>query len=116
MNNVMYLIVNTGLNMGRGKIAGQVGHGVVLSMEISDCKNVIDWRLKNNQTKIVLSVEDNSVLEDISKKLYEKNIKSVYVVDCGKTEIQEGSISVLAVEITDKDKLSPILKDYKLLV
>lgn len=90
-------IVNTDLEMGKGKIAGQVGHAVAALMypKIRD-QRVEDW-FWEDQVKIILKATDKQIEELENKLIEEANdiIKCGEVHDLGKTQIKEGARTVL---------------------
>lgn len=102
---VMYLIARTDLGMSSGKLAAQVGHGVQLAMRKAEQNNPFDddasalqrWEA-NDYPKIVLG-GDKRDFERMLKLAGESQAvgsRLVRVVDNGRTEIPEGSITVLA--------------------
>lgn len=113
----MYIFVNSDLNMGKGKIAAQVGHVVEMlthdilrghyekrgSPEIY--KNYMLWK-SSGARKIVLKA-DSKNMEELS------NIPSAHkVFDAGLTQIPSGSLTVVGFfpcNMVDE------FKEYKLL-
>lgn len=92
----IYLIVNSDLQMSIGKIASQTAHGMQYIMEYylkhdDKYKEYCDYKT-HGSTKIILKASEKKLLE-----LYNKYSNlSFLVMDAGKTEIQSGSITVLA--------------------
>lgn len=114
---VEYILVNKELNMGVGKIAGQVAHVQTiidnkvfelddkiyfLSEEILDedvmdirfakekelINNYYDWLYSGSQTKIILRAKEKDLLKAI-------DMGAVYVRDNGLTEIPSGSLTAV---------------------
>jgi|SRR5581483_2098156 len=93
----MYILVNTSLDMKKGKIAGQVGHVVeeIVSHHYENCledkEKMKVWKswIENHGTKIVLKCSQ-SVLEEM---LRDKNVESFIVKDAGRTQIPAGSLT-----------------------
>ena len=59
----------------------------------------------------------NQSIENIKKiynTLLNKHIKSTIVVDEGRTEVKENSVTALGVEVVDKEKVKEIFSEYKL--
>lgn len=114
---VMYLIVNNDLNMGKGKIAAQVGHAVQAIVEeilrkgyesnpVPDCYyRYMKW--KKHAAKIVLKATEKQLLELSSHPEARK------VIDDGQTQVPENSLTVLG--FFPNDKLGDLMKDLKLL-
>jgi PTH2 family peptidyl-tRNA hydrolase len=89
----MYILVNTSLDMKKGKIAGQVGHAVsrlIRRLEKNPNKEYKLW-LQTGETKIVKKATEKEM-----EALAEKYAKiSEIITDMGKTQIKEGSFTVL---------------------
>jgi len=103
----MYVFVNNDLKMGKGKIAGQVGHvvGVITEDIISayykhgdnkksqakkDYDNYQQWKNKDCYTKIILKATEKELME-----LIENEPKNRYILDAGRTQIAPGSLTVV---------------------
>lgn len=92
----IYLIVNSDLQMSMGKIASQTAHGMQYIMEYylkhdHKYKEYCDYKSEGS-TKIILKASEKKLLE-----LYHKYPDQCFLVmDAGKTELQPGSITVLA--------------------
>lgn len=114
----MYILVNTDLNMGKGKIAGQVGHVVgsitekILTKSFEsntvqeDYLRYIKWK-NDGGAKIILK----ATLEQITAFI--DHPESIYIMDQGRTQIPANSLTVLGFypSATLKEKL----KNFKLL-
>jgi PTH2 family peptidyl-tRNA hydrolase len=115
----MYVLVNNDLGMGKGKIAGQVGHVVgLLTEEIirksyesrkgaHDCYHrYMIWK-NTGHAKIILKATQEQILSLIGQP------ESIYILDAGRTQIAPDSLTVIGFypskELRDK------FKDYKLL-
>lgn len=134
---VEYILVNKELNMGVGKIAGQVAHvqtvidnkifeldGKIyfLSEEILDedimdtrfakekelINNYYDWLYSGSQTKIILRAKEKDLLKAI-------DMGAVYIRDNGLTEIPSGSLTVVGFFPQPKDNLVDFTKKFQLL-
>lgn len=115
---ILYVIINNDLNMGKGKIAAQVGHVIETIIEelvLAEVhgqkkKTFLDdyniWK-NNGRAKIVL--------KGSSSQLYElcKLDEARYIRDAGKTQVAEGSLTVVGF-FPSKNK-KDLLKDFKLL-
>lgn len=109
----MYFVVNHTLNMGKGKIGGQVGHAtekLIRRLEKSPTKNYSAWRSSGN-AKIVLKAKE-SELEDLIKK-HGKICE--YVIDAGKTQIAAGSLTVVGFIPLTSDEVPSEMKKMKLM-
>lgn len=90
----MYILVNSDLSMGKGKIAGQVGHVIShIIRKLENCKNKTSYNkwIRKGEPKIILKSTENEM-----EKLYEKYSSiSHKIYDMGKTQIKENSFTVL---------------------
>lgn len=134
---VEYILVNKELDMGVGKIAGQVAHVQTiidnkvfelddkiyfLSEEILDedvmdirfakekelINNYYDWLYSGSQTKIILRAKEKDLLKAI-------DMGAVYVRDNGLTEIPSGSLTAIGFFPQPKDNLVDFTKKFQLL-
>ncbi|KAI4459493.1 peptidyl-trna hydrolase 2 [Holotrichia oblita] len=95
----MVFIINSALNMGIGKIAAQVAHASLgLYRNLIHDRNMTEelgaWE-EYGEKKIVLKGTNDVHLQELQKLATEKNIHSYLVRDAGRTQIPEGSITVL---------------------
>lgn len=111
----MYFVVNKSLKMGKGKIAGQVGHGAAALTRRLERKVNINfeqalvyqtWTI-TGETKIVLTA-DESVLDELRSK-YPTITHAVH--DAGHTQIPANSFTVLAFLPLTHDQLPAELCD-----
>lgn len=134
---VEYILVNKELNMGVGKIAGQVAHvqtiidnkvfelddkiyflsEEILDEDIMDIRfakekelinNYYDWLYSGSQTKIILRAKEKDLLKAI-------DMGAVYVRDNGLTEIPSGSLTAVGFFPQPKDNLVDFTKKFQLL-
>ena len=115
---VLYVVINNDLNMGKGKIAAQVGHVIEdiieelvrAEMSSSKKKSFLDdykiWKY-NGRTKIVLKGTTKELQE-----LCEVD-GARYVRDAGKTQIEAGSLT--AVGFFPSKTKKELMKKFKLL-
>lgn len=115
---VMYIIVNNDLQMGKGKIAAQVGHVVMQIVEDiiikkfestkipNICKDYDVWK-NSGGAKIVLKATKEQLVTL-------KNMDNArFIIDAGKTQIEAGSLTVVG--FPPMKTLGNIMKDFKLL-
>ena len=131
----MYIFVNTTLGMGKGKIAGQVGHAAQY-VTAKILRTGFDHIVKNHLSKILDPTYNDSEVsppdeyerymkwESGSKKVIlkatqeellelQKLPESVSIYDAGRTQIAPNSLTVVAFYPTSK--LKDKFKDYALL-
>lgn len=120
--NKMFIIVNTTLKMGKGKIAGQVGHGVArmtrfMEQHRSNDETYQNW-VKELEFKIVLQA-DQEQMEQLAKSYSlitgNEEIFCIPVFDAGKTQIPSGSFTVLAFNPVAANQTPEELQKFKLL-
>ena len=109
----MYIIVNSSLKMGKGKIAAQVGHGVHKMTEYCLEHQKELWAKYKNSgiPKIVLKTSKDQLLKVIDKT---KNIFKSYVIDEGRTQIAINSLTAVAYIPLLKKDAPDIFKDKKI--
>lgn len=117
----MVLCVRNDLGMGKGKMCAQCGHacvGIYRKIISGDNEKHKQWlkQWENDaEGKIALKVdnlEDLKKLRDEAKKL---ELPTYTVMDAGKTQIPEGSITVLAIGPSSKARIDKITSHLKLL-
>lgn len=95
----MTIAVRKDLNMSTGKIAAQVGHGVL------DCyKNALKlvpdyvkiWENNSGCAKIVLQVNSLKEVQEIRDIAIKEGVPYSIIADAGRTEVEPGTITVIA--------------------
>ena len=110
------IVVRTDLDMGKGKIAAQVGHACVLGAE-NVRKSKPDW-FKTwwlGQEKVVLKVSGLKDLEEIKKHAIELDLPWSEVTDAGHTQIAPGTTTCISVGPAPEELINKITGDLKLL-
>lgn len=120
---VEYILVNKELNMGVGKIAGQVAHvQTIIDNKIKNYANLeiptldlLDairwyeqWFSVGPQTKIILGAKEKDLLKAIE-------MGAVEVRDKGLTEIPPNSLTAVGFIPQPKDNLVDFTKKFQLL-
>ena len=108
------IVVNTGLNMSNGKTAAQVAHASVLSMLEAKEAFVAAW-LDNSYPKIVLKVDSGSDLLSLKSKCQDAKIPFALVIDEGRTELSNGSITCLGIGPATKELIDEVTGKLRLL-
>ena len=110
------IVVRTDLDMGKGKIAAQVGHACVLGAEHVRKSNP-DWFTKwwNGQEKVVVKVSGLKELEKIRVGAIEIAIPLAEVTDAGHTQIAPGTTTCISLGPAPEDLIDKITGDLKLL-
>jgi len=108
------ILVRTDLKMGKGKIAAQVAHAAIGSIRKGD-RHIIDEWEREGSKKVVLKVDGIKQLIDISKEAKLKNISYYIVRDAGLTQIEEGTVTCMALGPEKEYKLDRLTEKLKLL-
>ena len=110
------IIVRTDLDMGKGKIAAQVGHACVLGAEHVRKSNP-DWfdTWWNGQEKIVLKVSSLKELESIKQGAIELDLPWSEVTDAGHTQISPGTTTSISIGPAPEERIDKITSELKLL-
>ena len=110
------IVVRTDLDMGKGKIAAQVGHACVLGAEHVRKSNpewFSVWLI--GQEKIVLKVANLKELEQVKQDAIEFNLPWSEVTDAGHTQIASGTTTCISIGPAPEEKIDKITGDLKLL-
>ena len=110
------IVVRTDLDMGKGKIAAQVGHACVLGAEHvrkSNSKWFEEWW--GGQEKVVVKVSSLKELEAVKKGAIELDIPWSEVTDAGHTQISPGTITCISLGPAPEEKIDKITGELKLL-
>ena len=108
------IVVNKSLSMSQGKLAAQVAHASILSLFDAPEGIAAGW-LDNSYPKIVLQVESTQDLLDLQEKANELNLPSALVIDEGRTELSNGSITCLGIGPSTKEVIDEVTGDLRLL-
>ena len=110
------IVVRTDLDMGKGKIAPQVGHAGVLGAEHVRKSNS-SWFMKwwNGQEKVVVKVSSLKELEKIRAGAIELALPWSEVTDAGHTQIAPGTTTCISLGPAPEDLIDKITGELKLL-
>ena len=110
------IVVRTDLDMGKGKIAAQVGHACVLGTEYVRKSNP-DWFSEwwKGQEKIVLKVSNLKELEQVKQGAIEIGVPWSEVTDAGHTQIAPGTVTCISLGPAPEEKIDKITGDLKLM-
>ena len=117
MSNIKQVIaVRTDLDMGKGKIAAQVGHACVLGAEHVRKSNT-EWFTEwwNGQEKVVVKVSSLKELESVKQGAIELGLPWSEVTDAGHTQIAPGTITCISLGPAPEDKVDKITGELSLL-
>ncbi len=110
------IVVRTDLEMGKGKIAAQVGHAWVLGAENVRRSNP-DWfdEWGKGQEKIVVKVTSLKELENVKKHAIDLNLPWSEVTDAGHTQIEPGTTTCISIGPAPSELIDKITGNLKLL-
>ena len=110
------IVVRTDLDMGKGKIAAQVGHACVLGAEYVR-KSKPEWFSEwwKGQEKIVLKVSNLKELEQVKQHAIEIGVPWSEVTDAGHTQIAPGTVTCISLGPAPEEKIDKITGDLKLM-
>jgi len=111
----MVLVVREDLKMGKGKIASQCSHATLMAYKrgLKVTPRVIQAWESLGQPKVVLKAPNIEEIEKLIKVAKDEGVITSVVQDAGRTQVNPGSITVLAIgpaATTSVDKVSGHLK------
>jgi peptidyl-tRNA hydrolase, PTH2 family len=111
------IAVRTDLKMGKGKLAVQVAHAAVSSLERarkSKTKWVDAW-FSENQRKICVKVESEAELRNLKGLVDEAGIPNSLIEDAGLTQLDPGTVTCLGIGPVPSSIVDRYTGDLKLL-
>ena len=117
MENMKQIIaIRTDLDMGKGKIAAQVGHACVLGAE-NVRKSHPDWFKEwwDGQEKVVVKVSSLKELKEIKEHAISLNIPWSEVTDAGHTQIEPGTTTCISLGPAPQDLVDKVTGNLELL-
>lgn len=117
MDVKMLFVVRQELKMGKGKVAAQVGHctiGLYKELLKKDNNNLLKAWENTGQKKIVTKIKTEKEMGDLRVKAEKFGVIYHVVRDAGKTQIAEGSQTVIGF-VGLSNKLNQFTKHLKLM-
>jgi PTH2 family peptidyl-tRNA hydrolase len=113
----MVIAVRSDLDMGKGKIAGQVAHAAVaLILDHPIYSRIInEWYEQDNQTKVIVKVNSLDELLELEKNAIDNGFRTKIIHDMGKTQIVANTITCLGIGPDESEDMDRISKHLKLL-
>ncbi len=110
------IAVRTDLDMGKGKIAAQVGHACVLGAEHVR-KSHPEWYQEwwGEQKKVVVKVFGTKELQKVKRGAIELNLPWSEVSDAGHTQLAPGTTTCISIGPAPENLIDKITGDLKLL-
>lgn len=93
------IAVRTDLKMGKGKLAVQVAHASVSSLERSrkSKSKWVDAWFSENQRKICIKVNSEEELRNLKGLVDEAGIPNALIEDAGLTQLEPGTVTCLGI-------------------
>ena len=109
------IVVRTDIKMGKGKLAAQVAHASLSSLEqVRDRIWIDEWR-EEGQAKVVLKVSDEEELLNIYKKAKTLGLPCAIVQDKGLTQLEPGTYTCVGIGPAPSEKVDTVTGKLKLL-
>ena len=110
------IVVRTDLDMGKGKIAAQVGHACVLGAEHVR-KSHPEWYQQwwGGQEKVVVKVSGIKELQEVKRGAIELSLPWSEVSDAGHTQLAPGTTTCISIGPAPENLIDKITGDLKLL-
>ena len=108
------IVVREDLRLSSGKLAVQVAHASVLSLERADRSMISEWKAEG-QRKIVLTVPSLQDLLNLKDYADRSRLPNSIVIDAGLTEIPAGTITALGIGPGPAKQIDKITGNLKLL-
>lgn len=110
---VQYIVINTELAMGKGKIASQAAHASIEAYDKSNEEEKRKWKEKGMK-KIVLKATEKEIVE-LFQKLKKEGYACSLIKDAGRTQIKPGSITAMGCGPENEQKIMKYFEELKLL-
>jgi peptidyl-tRNA hydrolase, PTH2 family len=107
------ILIRNDLKLPKGKLAGQAAHAAVEAVLRSEKDIVKAWRVYG-QAKIVLKVNSKEELYKYNMLAKDAALVTAVITDAGKTVIEPGTVTCLAIGPDEEDKIDSITSDLKL--
>ncbi|MDA4113798.1 MAG: peptidyl-tRNA hydrolase Pth2 [Thaumarchaeota archaeon] len=111
------MVVRTDLEMGKGKIAAQVAHAALESAEEGMRRQASwyqEWKAQG-QAKVVLKASGDAQLHELFKKARSMGLPSSLIQDAGRTQLEPGTVTCLAIGPAPVELIDKITGQLKLL-
>lgn len=113
----LVVLVRTDLDMGKGKIAAQVGHASVecaLRAEKKDKKAFDQWML-GGQKKVVLKVANRDEMVRYMSEAKSRGLYACMITDAGRTEVEPGTNTCVGIGPAPGSEIDRVTGGLKML-
>jgi PTH2 family peptidyl-tRNA hydrolase len=113
----LVIAVRRDLDMGKGKIAVQVGHATITSAETTRKRHPDWWNnwFNEGQRKVVVKVNSESDLDQLRRKAEEMGIAAEIIHDSGLTQVEPGTSTCVGIGPAPAELVDKITGDLPLL-
>jgi len=113
----MMLVVRKDLKMGQGKIAAQCGHATLAAYQVAkrQAKPALTQWSRQGQAKIAAKVDSEDALLEVYAKALSLGLVAAVIRDAGRTQIDPGTKTVVAVGPGPVDLVDKVTGSLKLL-
>jgi peptidyl-tRNA hydrolase, PTH2 family len=108
------ILVRMDLKMPKGKLAAQVAHAAVDAAAKSDGKLLALWKASGSK-KVVLKVADDKEMLMFEEHARDLGIKAALIHDAGRTVLEPGTMTCLAIGPDFESKIDKITGRLKVL-
>jgi PTH2 family peptidyl-tRNA hydrolase len=110
------IVVRIDLKMKPGKVAAQVGHGVLAAYKesVQKAPYLVDQWEEIGQMKVVLQCQSEKELLDIHANARKMGLISEYICDAGRTQVDPGSKTVVAIGPAESGTIDQVTGHLKL--
>ena len=110
------IVVRIDLEMGKGKIAAQVGHACVMGAEHVR-KSHPEWFEEwwGGQEKVVVKVSGIKELQEIKRHAIDLNLPWSEISDAGHTQLAPGTTTCISIGPAPENLIDKVTGDLKLL-
>ena len=114
MSYKQVILVRQDLKLPKGKLSVQVAHASTEALISADKKKVRLWRMEGGK-KVVLKVANEKELLRYEKLAKDLMLNYALIKDAGKTFLEPGTITSLAIGPDDEEKIDKISGKLKML-
>jgi len=108
------IIIRTDLEMGKGKMIAQACHASLEAYKKANSKIKSLWK-NYGYKKVVLKVKSLEELMSIYEQIKKTKIPHALIIDAGKTQLEKGTITCLAIGPYFSDEIDKFTGHLKLL-
>lgn len=107
------ILVRKDLNMSKGKMSAQCSHASTEAVLKSHKDDISKWRA-DGMKKAILSAESKEELFRYKQQAEDAGLVTALITDAGRTELEPGTITCLAIGPDKEEKIDKITGKLKL--